>query len=147
MSKSLVEDMAKLLPCPFCGGEAEIERIGDRRQSTIYICTNCGCSLETGEEFNHGQQWNARDEAAAITVLKDRLPADDRELVERLRMMAKQASEVGKMMAQSKSLRQAGHSPPRDDLYMWPTPEQTTEWQAADRITALSVSRDEIDAE
>jgi ribosomal protein L37AE/L43A len=49
-----------LLPCPFCGEEAEIERLGDRRQSTIYACTCCGCRLETGEEWGHGRDWNAR---------------------------------------------------------------------------------------
>lgn len=51
-----------LLPCPFCGGEAEIERYGTSRVSTIYICTFCGCSLETGEEWGHGRQWNKRAE-------------------------------------------------------------------------------------
>ena len=50
----------KLLPCPFCGSEAEFERIGYRRKSTIVTCTSCGCSLETGEEWNHGRQWNTR---------------------------------------------------------------------------------------
>lgn len=52
--------MVNLLPCPFCGSDAEIERYGDHRQSTIYACTMCGCSLETGEEFNHGADWNRR---------------------------------------------------------------------------------------
>ena len=55
----------KLLPCPFCGGEAEIERIGDRRRSTIYSCASCGCRLETGEEWGHGRRWNERDISAA----------------------------------------------------------------------------------
>ena len=45
---------------PFCGSKAEIERYGDRRQSTRYACTECGCSLETGEERGHGKQWNRR---------------------------------------------------------------------------------------
>jgi hypothetical protein len=51
---------AALLPCPFCGYEAEIERLGDHRQSTIYCCTSCGCTLETGEEWGHGRDWNRR---------------------------------------------------------------------------------------
>lgn len=55
-----------LAPCPFCGGEAEIERVGDARKSTIYSCTNCGCSLETGEQFNHGAAWNRRSPPAAV---------------------------------------------------------------------------------
>lgn len=49
-----------LLPCPFCGGEAEIERYGTGRYSTIYRCTECSCSLETGETFHHGKRWNDR---------------------------------------------------------------------------------------
>jgi hypothetical protein len=55
-----VNEPIKLLPCPFCGKEAEIERYGNPRQSTIYACTWCGCHLETGEEWNHGMQWNKR---------------------------------------------------------------------------------------
>lgn len=49
-----------LLPCPFCGGEAMVERHGNRRQSTIYACTECSCRLETGEEWNIGTDWNRR---------------------------------------------------------------------------------------
>ncbi len=52
--------MIKLLPCPFCGGEAKIMRYGDRSQSTIYECQECGCRLETGEEWGHGNDWNNR---------------------------------------------------------------------------------------
>ncbi len=52
----------KLLPCPFCGGEAEIERYGTGRYSTIYQCTECSCRLETGETFHHGASWNQRFE-------------------------------------------------------------------------------------
>jgi len=50
----------ELLSCPFCGHEAEIERVGTPRQSTIYRCTFCSCSLETGEEWEHGRDWNTR---------------------------------------------------------------------------------------
>ncbi len=52
--------MQTLKPCPFCGGKASIERKGDRRMSTIYSCDWCGCSLETGEEWDHGKAWNIR---------------------------------------------------------------------------------------
>jgi len=65
----------KLLPCPFCGSEAEIERYGDRRRSTIYQCTSCSCSLETGEEWGHGRQWNERaDISTAIASHEGRDP-------------------------------------------------------------------------
>ncbi|MGN6147069.1 Lar family restriction alleviation protein [Rhizobium sp.] len=62
--------MTNLSPCPFCGHSASIERYGDRSQSTIYQCDNCSCSLETGEEFNHGTDWNRRApiDAAAISA-------------------------------------------------------------------------------
>lgn len=59
-----MSEQVKFKPCPFCGGEAEIERYGNKRQSTIYVCTECGCRLETGEEFNHGKMWNERFEQA-----------------------------------------------------------------------------------
>lgn len=64
-------------------------------------------------------------------------PAEIRELVERLKLMAKRSSEAQRMMAASKSLRQAGHEPPRADLYMWSKPEETTEWEAATALTEL----------
>lgn len=57
--------MQTLKPCPFCGGKASIERKGDRRMSTIYSCDWCGCSLETGEEWDHGKAWNTRPMPAA----------------------------------------------------------------------------------
>jgi len=53
--------MADLLPCPFCASEdVEITKYGDHRQSTIYMCNDCGASLETGETFHHGSRWNQR---------------------------------------------------------------------------------------
>jgi len=36
----------------------EFERRGDRRLSTVVICTDCGLSHESGEEWNHGADWN-----------------------------------------------------------------------------------------
>ena len=50
----------ELKPCPFCGGSAQIEQIGNRRRSTIVTCQYCGCRLETGEECGHGSAWNRR---------------------------------------------------------------------------------------
>lgn len=61
----------QLLPCPFCGGEAHIERYGDRRQSTQYACDACGCSLETGEEWGHGAGWNKRAARATSPMVPD----------------------------------------------------------------------------
>jgi len=53
--------MIELKPCPFCGGEAEIERIGTRRQSCIIACTECGCRHEGADEGDRcGSEWNCR---------------------------------------------------------------------------------------
>jgi hypothetical protein len=49
-----------LAPCPFCGSRASYERIGTPRVSCIIVCDSCGCTLETGEEWNCGTQWNSR---------------------------------------------------------------------------------------
>ncbi len=53
-----------LKPCPFCGGEAEIQRVGTRSQSMQYACTDCGAFLETGETDigQENPQWNHRPE-------------------------------------------------------------------------------------
>ncbi len=69
--------MIKLLPCPFCGSKAEIERIGDSRQSTQYQCNSCSCSLETGEEWDHGADWNKRYNAYRLFLDDERMPPDD----------------------------------------------------------------------
>lgn len=53
--------MNNLKECPFCGGSAEFERLGNRGQSCIVVCENCGCRLETNEEGEHcDSQWNNR---------------------------------------------------------------------------------------
>jgi len=52
--------MSELKPCPFCWAEANFERLGDRRLSTIVTCDNCGCFHECGEEWDHGRAWNTR---------------------------------------------------------------------------------------
>ncbi len=72
----------ELKPCPFCGGEAEFERKGDRRQSTIVSCTCCGATQECGEEWDHGKTWNTRHipEDFALVPLEP-----TREMVEALR--------------------------------------------------------------
>ncbi|WP_167752812.1 Lar family restriction alleviation protein [Pusillimonas caeni] len=55
------QERATLLPCPFCGGEAHIERIGTPRQSCQIACGNCGAWIETGEQGNEcGNAWNRR---------------------------------------------------------------------------------------
>ena len=65
----------QLKPCPFCFGEAEVERRGTPRQSQIYVCQDCGCRLETGETFGV-ELWNLRpieDELRALLVATEAL--------------------------------------------------------------------------
>ena len=51
----------ELKPCPFCGGVSKYMRHGTPRKSCIVQCDDCGCELETGEEFEQsGDQWNTR---------------------------------------------------------------------------------------
>jgi len=53
--------MEELYPCPFCEGEAEIERMGTNRVSMVIVCTNCGCRLETNETSESEYlRWNTR---------------------------------------------------------------------------------------
>lgn len=72
----------KLLPCPFCCGDAEFERMGDRSQSTIVACISCGARLENGEEWDHGRGWNTRQfspatiAAAVIAEMVSQPPAE-----------------------------------------------------------------------
>lgn len=55
----------QLKPCPFCGGEAKVERMGTARASMIYVCDECGCTLETGETWlNSNCRWNTRHKEA-----------------------------------------------------------------------------------
>ena len=52
--------MGELKNCPICNGEAEFERKGTTRYSTIVTCTDCGCTAEDGSTFNHEARWNTR---------------------------------------------------------------------------------------
>lgn len=71
--------MQNLAPCPFCDGEAEFERLGTSRQSSIIACSNCGCRLEANEtEENNGSQWNRRSlSSERLKTHLDRLVAND----------------------------------------------------------------------
>jgi ssDNA-binding Zn-finger/Zn-ribbon topoisomerase 1 len=54
----------ELLPCPFCGREAEIKRRGTARQSMLIGCTNCHAELESGDVCGltkpENYDWNTR---------------------------------------------------------------------------------------
>jgi len=40
-----------LLGCPFCSGDAVIERKGTARASMIIACTDCGGRMESGDVY------------------------------------------------------------------------------------------------
>lgn len=50
----------ELKPCPFCGGEAEIERHGTARQSMQIACQECGARVESGDISGLTQPQNLR---------------------------------------------------------------------------------------
>lgn len=55
--------MSRLLPCPFCGGEAEEKRTGrapDWKHKVV--CKSCGCRTgETVASPLHIRAWNRRE--------------------------------------------------------------------------------------
>ena len=58
--------MIKLKPCPFCGGEAQVEQHGRARVSCIVSCSECGCTLESNEQ-GAGHCWNMRSKEQNMT--------------------------------------------------------------------------------
>jgi Lar family restriction alleviation protein len=60
-----------LAPCPFCGGAAGFERMGNRRQSCIVVCGNCGARQESADEDDHnGSSWNERTPTPGEDVVR-----------------------------------------------------------------------------
>ena len=69
----------KFEDCPFCGHDAEIKRMGTNRVSMIISCTECGCSLESGETFlGKNCAWNTRAPRQELR------PLDHTEIIQQL---------------------------------------------------------------
>ena len=80
---------SKLLPCPFCGGEAELHPSYDMDTSEVdgwfVWCNNkeCECAPETREHFTEAEAieaWNTRAEMSYedIAILLDELGLSER---------------------------------------------------------------------
>lgn len=70
--------MSELKPCPFCGGEAHIERMGTNRVSMQIECGNCGAEMETGETWiDENSAWNIRAPQSEWIRVEDELPTCD----------------------------------------------------------------------
>ncbi len=85
----MTNDAIDLKDCPFCGGEAEIEQYGTPRMSTIYACQDCGCRLETGEEWGHGRQWNTRAAPQITPEVRERMIDVIQDAIEKRRATGK----------------------------------------------------------
>ena len=67
----------ELRPCPFCGGAAGFERCGDRRQSCIVACSECGARHESGDTCERsGSSWNTRPGWKPIAELPEKPEGD-----------------------------------------------------------------------
>ena len=69
--KSMCE--LKLLPCPFCGGEATIDNVGRKYQAW---CKHC-CCIHMGEFYNTEAEaiaaWNRRTPTESEPTVKEEL--------------------------------------------------------------------------
>ena len=82
----------ELLPCPFCGGEAQIEQRGTPRQSCVVECGSCGLRHDSGDEGERcGASWNRRAALATPAAVAPAVDAGAKtDLVERMKL-ARQA--------------------------------------------------------
>lgn len=62
-------------PCPFCGNpEPELERIGNRHQSALVVCGQCGARMESCDEGEDSfDSWNRRSPSPLPDEVCDRL--------------------------------------------------------------------------
>lgn len=64
--------MSKLKPCPFCGGEAELEKAGGGVFETWYVtCATCCASVWENTEAEAIEAWNTRREVLYIKPIED----------------------------------------------------------------------------
>lgn len=68
----------KLLPCPFCGGEAELMIFNSEYETVTVGCTNEDCDITMGKAFFTDEEaiehWNRRTPMANIVEKLEELP-------------------------------------------------------------------------
>ena len=78
MTQPTSKEINALLPCPFCGSPAKIERAGTMRRSNIVICTNCGARLESGDVLIQRQVGTVAASSALTRPAMSGLPKGSR---------------------------------------------------------------------
>lgn len=53
-------ELKELLPCPFCGGEAEHDEV-DEKESQRIMCMCCGANIREKYIIDAVEAWNTRD--------------------------------------------------------------------------------------
>lgn len=93
--------MSELKPCPFCGGDAQMDRMGTNKVSMQISCGYCGAYMESGETWiDENSNWNQRVETetekrpTAIATKHATVNDESYELLE------KQKSDIEKMLDQ-----------------------------------------------
>lgn len=72
--ESVMSEAERLLPCPFCGGEATMWGACGQAPEQWVKCNRCGASGDTasGEE-RAAKKWNTRAQSARIAALEEAL--------------------------------------------------------------------------
>lgn len=85
-------DDVKLELCPFCGGEAELEDLGDPQDDSFVHCANPRCEVQQIAQYTPEQAiaaWNTRTSTSVSAEAE----------VERLRSLSKANNDLARMNA------------------------------------------------
>lgn len=130
----MTDSEIKLKKCPFCGTDsAKIVRYGDSRKSTIYECGECGCTLETSEEFNHGEYWNRRPQYDKVVEQNESLQTELKQKTQECEGLKRQYNNLCKYQLEEKSRIEQDHVNFIDEIIRYK--------QALDEITDICCAK------